>query len=576
MPGTAGSGNWSSDVQRSNAQNPRGARRDTGRERSNKAMGGQHAVAGEPVATAGFTWERATKIQCVHGDKMTLPEHCAERTYFTKHAAHALRSAAACLPVPALLLQRMCDAVPKTLDAATLETVLHVESIEYGQLCVVKDPDLTQREPPANDVSYVPAEHFENYTGQNHGKSNYRVQAPVSEGGAHYEVLNQRAFHWRVKITCTVHLGASFTEDKSGLDVEAGSIKYAVLLHLAKRGRGHLYCDEHKENDQVCLLSFGHLNESTNGFVVWDNPVAIGEKDLREKLFYQFNRSGAHWPAWEEHAEDDPLEDRVQVRTGPRQRFILVAQDGQMAYQCVEKGSTEPEWVSLCNFELLRLNALYQFVEDDCGDPFMSIICRLHLDPAGEGIVTVLAEDEVRDPDLNGKRFLDVEVLVQHGNLRSNADVKKLFSKYHVNLNTTVLTPDMLSCWICEQPLPGVTSCIVRFGRQKGEYFASGNLAWNGEVLLTLEKAKIAIVPQYFKDSILPVPKQDYPRHVIIPQCHVRFVIFVNFWTNLVPHFFLNNTLVAKAVFAQFVMGLYSTKIWGGQTGFGVSCYLEF
>lgn len=35
------------------------------------------------------------------------------------------------------------------------------------------------------------------------------------------------------------------------------------------------------------------------------------------------------------------------------------------------------------------------------------------------------------------------------------------------------------------------------------------------------------------------------------------------------PSFFCNNLLPAKAVFAHFVMGLYATKIWGGQTGFG-------
>ena len=76
-------------------------------------------------------------------------------------------------------------------------------------------------------------------------------------------------------------------------------------------------------------------------------------------------------------------------------------------------------------------------------------------------------------------------------------------------------------------------------------------------------------MPQYFKDSILPVPKEDYPSNIIIPMCHVRYTIYVNFWQNLMPQFFCNNTMVAKATFAHFVMGLYSTKIWGGQCGFG-------
>ena len=35
------------------------------------------------------------------------------------------------------------------------------------------------------------------------------------------------------------------------------------------------------------------------------------------------------------------------------------------------------------------------------------------------------------------------------------------------------------------------------------------------------------------------------------------------------PQFFANNIMPAKAVFALGVAGLYATKIWGGQTGFG-------
>jgi hypothetical protein len=57
-------------------------------------------------------------------------------------------------------------------------------------------------------------------------------------------------------------------------------------------------------------------------------------------------------------------------------------------------------------------------------------------------------------------------------------------------------------------------------------------------LLLNHDAAKVAVVPQYFKDSILPLPKTDYPRNIIIPQCHVRYVIGINFWTNLMPKFF--------------------------------------
>jgi hypothetical protein len=226
-------------------------------------------------------------------------------------------------------------------------------------------------------------------------------------------------------------------------------------------------------------------------------------------------------------------------------------------------------WTSVCDFVLVKVEGLYQFVEDDAGTGYIKILCRSIIDDAGSGTVLLKADATHRTPNLEGKWALDVEVLVQPGNLKSNADVKKLFQSAHMRLNSSIMTPDMLSCWTTEQQKPTVTSCIVRFGRQHDSSWVSGNCAWRELKLLDHVKAKVCVIPQYFKDSILPLPKHDYPRHIIIPQDHVRYIIGVNFWTQIMPRFFLNNKMAAKAVFALGVAGLFATKIWGGQTGFG-------
>jgi hypothetical protein len=36
-------------------------------------------------------------------------------------------------------------------------------------------------------------------------------------------------------------------------------------------------------------------------------------------------------------------------------------------------------------------------------------------------------------------------------------------------------------------------------------------VVFKGPVMLELDAAKIAVVPQFFKDSILPIPKQATP-----------------------------------------------------------------
>lgn len=56
---------------------------------------------------------------------------------------------------------------------------------------------------------------------------------------------------------------------------------------------------------------------------------------------------------------------------------------------------------------------------------------------------------------------------------------------------------------------------------------------------------------------------------MIIPQTHVRYVIGVNFWQNLMPEMFQNNTMPARATFALGVMGMYASKIWAGESGLG-------
>ena len=44
------------------------------------------------------------------------------------------------------------------------------------------------------------------------------------------------------------------------------------------------------------------------------------------------------------------------------------------------------------------------------------------------------------------------------------------------------------------------------------------------------------------------------------------------FYNSLLPKVFLNNTMQAKATFAAGVMGLYASKLWSGESGFGHGC----
>jgi PIN domain nuclease of toxin-antitoxin system len=242
---------------------------------------------------------------------------------------------------------------------------------------------------------------------------------------------------------------------------------------MGRRCKDQLYSSEMKINDFCTNLQLGEINASTGNFVAWQvqarpalKMIQISEKDTMYKLFYQKNR-GPHWPEWHDDSiPADPMEDQVPQSTAKdsRQRYNLVARNNVMCYPFFEKNSKEPEWVAVCDFELTALAAMYMFVEDDHGDPYDKIICRTVLNERGEGSYLLRSEDTNRSPHVTGYKYFDIEVLVQIGKLRTNADVKSLFKKHHSRLQCTSMTPDMLACWIAEQPKPPITSCIVRFG----------------------------------------------------------------------------------------------------------------
>ena len=474
MPGTASSGpGMMHDVQSRNAQNQRGGRSDAGGSHPNNGQGGWHLVHAEPAAGAGFTFERATKIQCVRGVQYAVAPDSEESAYFVKHSSLALRSAAT-QPAPAPVSELLRE-VGASLEAEG-DGLLSIRYMEHTQIKFVPNPDISSREPPANDISYEPPE-FENYQLEGaDGKTLHMVQAPDSEGGKHYEVLNQRSWDFAVRIVGEMSLGVRFSKDKSGAAAAVGEIDYAFMLRLGRRGPNHTYTQPPKPNEIVICVSVGEINPSTGNFVAWTNGapntdlVCVKDAPLQNLLFSQLNARGGHWPVWQAgvaEAEEDvmaALRASLHGSRGARQRFQLEAHEGRMCVSHVEKGSKEPEWIAVCNFELLSVDGLYQFVEDDAGDPYFKVLCRSLIAEDGEGDVYLAADDTLRTPRTRGKQHLIVEVLVQPGNLKSNADVSKLFQKYHIRLLSSIMTPDMLRCWMAEQESPPTTRCIVRFG----------------------------------------------------------------------------------------------------------------
>lgn len=529
---------------------------------------------GIDVPGNAFSFERAYKTQCKDRETYSFLHDCEERSFFEPLIKEAFLNALSTQAPKTSLLEAVFA------NEETQDEQIRLDAIQYAQLKPASQADLQR-------ITVRPApEEYDSFTIKHRSKDKQMVQAP---DGRYYEITNARIWAWSVCFIGTL-FPSGFSLDQDGNETEPGEIHYAFSIRMQKRGELYVYDPRrHKATDECVSISLGEINRSTNRFVEWQK-VMVDDAVLKSKLFFQSRNDGNCWPVWkdpfaqdeqeeqEEQEEDvrQELDEAVQgiVPTGPniQQRWQLEPKGSCMAYMHLSKNN-EPSWIPVCNFTLEKYHRQYQFVEDGADLPWHAIICRVHLEGNLEdgkrSAYFMSAEDSNRTPNLDEYGFLDVEVLVQWGKLRSTADVKAVFQSFHSYLVATSLNADMLSCWVADQPMAPLSKCIVRFGRQHNDEFVTGNLVFKGRTLQTLEKANVCIVPHFFINSALPLPKIDYPRNIIIPQDHVRYVIGHNYWNHLSPAFFQNNTMPAKAVFCAGVMGLFYTKITHGEHGLG-------
>ena len=377
----------------------------------------------------------------------------------------------------------------------------------------------------------------------------YPLLRPISDtgvgklwqGGHHYELTNVRSWPWKTLIVVDVK-PLDFDKDRDG-DPAKGMVDYAIELRLSYRSKDHVYDPGQGEREQCVKLRIGEINCVTGTFTAWtviEDPkklecIMLGDKNLVNNLFFQSN-----WKVPERDEDDPMLDDGLEAFRGPtsRLRYNFEVIDDCLCLQQWSKGKDpEPEWVRVANFYVVRCLNLYQFA-DGSHMPYHKLLCRRLLDERGEGTVYIGVEDVDRMPNLDGAKYLDVEVLIDVSTLQKQSDVRTLFNEHHVKLDAGNLTTDMLATVMISYEQPHPDAVITRFGRQPRGLFVAGNCAYGNGELLTHEEAKVAIVPSFFDNAIMPMPRSDYPRHMLIPFPHVRYAIGLKAWNDIIPKFF--------------------------------------
>ena len=580
-----------SDVASMNGRECKGVPRPNakGQVRGQQDNRGNYSVAPEPVSDLSFCWDRVNACQNIAWEKYTCPEVCSERKYFTKVASDVLleiQSSAAQLPPFPEMLQILISAISlhsfgTTVTEDELHSVLNLKHIRYSQLEPRQNPPISSREPPRDSIDYVPDSVFESYEVKEEKQikdkktGGYKtvteiktfVQAPRTEGGMHYELTNVRKWPWTLRFLFALKL--DFDKDMCG-DPGEGMIDYALELQLAYRGKEHVYEDGQGFREQCVKVSLGEINIGTGDFVAWSfmygikqiDCIMLGGKELVDRLFYQHN-----WPLAE--GQVDPASDHFDAPRTLKWRYSFeIVDDCASVWQPGKHSREDGEWCAIANFYIVQNLNVYQFI-DGSHRPYHKILCRHLLDSSASGTYYLSTDDSNRSPTTTGFKYLDVEVLIECSEIRSQSDVRALFKDYHPLLDSSQMTPDMLACYMVTLGYPHCDAVITKFGRQINGYFVAGNCVYGDGQIRTLADMNVAIIPKYFENSLMPLPRSDYPKHIIIPFPHVRYAIGVNVWQYLMPRVFLNNEIQAKAVLAMSVIGMHASKIWAGQTGFG-------
>ena len=226
-------------------------------------------------------------------------------------------------------------------------------------------------------------------------------------------------------------------------------------------------------------------------------------------------------------------------------------------------------WIRLANFAIIRRLPPLQFVDVHDVMPFDKIVARLSLDPRAQREVYLASDDTHRNPGLHDAKHLDVEVVVDVSGLKSVADLKTMFKKTHSNLDANGMTLEHFSTILMTFPDEHPIGVISKFGRQVDGMMVAGNCCYKGGAFGDLAANQYHIVPQHFAKSLLPMAPNDYPRHVLIEEPHVRYFIAITTINELMPKIFMNNYMASFAGLCYSVMQLHAGKLWSGQTGVG-------
>ena len=172
------------------------------------------------------------------------------------------------------------------------------------------------------------------------------------------------------------------------------------------------------------------------------------------------------------------------------------------------------------------------------------------------------------DESMNAKKkyiFVIVEVNIQLDKIKAKMDLVTLFTGAFPMLSLHNMEVDVFLHLVNGMEAPDISNAITQFGRQADDFYVFKNCCILRGLIYSHAEVSVHVIPQLFhKYNFSPA---QYPKMVIIPFPPVRYHIFTEGWNNIIPGFFANNEMAAKATFCMGLMAMQASNFWKGAAG---------
>jgi hypothetical protein len=498
------------------------------------------------AATPGnkLTFERMSSIHC-ESDAI-YPVDNDEKEFATHHFVCALESTRALLG-NGVSSGGIIEAFAVKAD----NDYMTIQHVKFHQLKLVARPSDDLLEAHSNDLSNRDLDASPD--GYDTFKSGDKTYA-VNPGGRIYEVLKKLSWDWTLKILVVGDL--DFNLNQQG-ETATPPVTYAVRLSVTKQPKDIAYLKT-KMYSKCLLLEYGEI--VADYFVPWSDKVYISDKELVGNFSY------SHWkPLVGPQPDEEAVETRDFTTSAQKYEFSVI-DDATCVFMPGKGKNDEGKYMRLGNFAIDGVMNIYQFADREKGLPWIRYKVHAVLDPRKEEIIYVTPEMDVPLAKYRNIGRIDAEVLVPINEV-DDKTLSSWFSKVSAYLQAEgyFKVEHLKSLTNALTPWPRITRVVTHFGRQpNSSLFVFGNTCYARGKLYSHEEAGITVLPHMFggKEVVIPMPLAKFPKLLLVEQEWVRYAFFVDFYANILPGQFLNNTMQAKATFALGVMQLQTSKFW--------------